>query len=459
MVMDEFSNLKDDGKSWPQILAVCVVTLGTFTNGILFSWSSPFALVISKDKENYNITEDEAAYFIVFQPLGMAFASLFFFKIADLLGRKNSLLFLSVPHVIAWIIIIFAKSKWHFYASRFISGIGDAVMYCTVPPYIGEITTPTIRGYFGSAPTFVINGGCFFITVLGSYFGVRTTAYVCIGFPIFFALLVTMLPESPYQLIKDGKFEEAQKSMEWLLRKPDVTKDFLRMKSDVERQLSENGKWVDLVKIGSNRRALRAGVFLRVSQHFSGIAVFQTYTQVIFEKAGSDLGPQYSSMIFIGLIWLTTLLCGAAVEKLGRKVTYFYSLLSCGSILVFLAVYFFLDEYKIGNLVHMNWVPLVGMVVYVFAFSFGLGIVPSLMLGELLSASIKSKGLSVLTLVYGLGVLITSNLFHLLSIHVGLYAPFLVYGISCFLSTILTLRWVPETKGKTLEEIQQTLKK
>lgn len=450
---------QNEGKSWPQILAVFAVTIGPFTNGVMSSWSSPFTVVIAKDKEHYNITEEEASYFIVFQPLGMIFASMFFFKIAEILGRKKSLLFLAVPHVASWITIIFARNKWEFYLSRFLAGTADGVLFCTVPPYIGEITTPTIRGYFGNFPTFVLNGGAFFIQVLGSYTSVRTSAYICIGFPVLFATLVSLLPESPYQLIKDGKIDEAQKSIKWLRRKADIEEDFLNMKTDVERQMSERGKWLDLIKIDSNRRALRAGIFLRFSQQFCGIAVFGSYTQAIFEKAGSNIGPQYSSMMFVGLIWILNLFCAPLVEKFGRKMTYFWSLISSATVLSSLAVYFVLDEYDVVNLDKLNWFPLAGMLLWVVTFAFGLGIVPTLMLGELLSASIKPKGLSILTFAFGIAVFISTNLFNLLSTHVGLYAPFLVYGITCFLSSILTLKWVPETKGKTLEEIQQSLKK
>lgn len=449
---------KNSGKSWPQILAVFAVAIGPFSNGVMNTWSSPFTLAISEDKENYDITEEEASYFIVFQPIGMLFASLFFFKISDLLGRKKSLLFLAVPQLVSWIIVMFAKTKWEFYAAKFFAGMGDCVLFSTLPAYVGEITTPTVRGYLGNVPTFMGNGGSFFITVLGSYIGARTSAYICILIPILFLCLVSMLPESPYQLIRDGKFDKAQKSIKWLIRKSNVEQDFLSMKADVERQMSERGKWKDLFKIDSNRRALRAGIFLRFSQQCSGIPVFASYTQVIFEKAGTDLGPQVSSMIFIGFIWMMILLCGASVEKFGRRPSYFYSILGSGFVLLALALYFYLDQNNIVNLEMLSWFPLAGMILWVITYSFGLGIVPTLMLGELFSASIKSKGLSFLIALFGISVLISMNLFNLLTTHIGLYAPFFVYGITCLISAFFTLRWVPETKGKTLEEIQQILK-
>lgn len=295
--------------------------------------------------------------------------------------------------------------------------------------------------------------------ILGSYLSIKTSAYVCIGIPILFAILVSFLPESPYQLIRDGKMKEAKQSIQWLQRKIDVEEDFLKMKTDVERQISETGSWMDIIKISSNRRALRAGMFLRLSQQFCGISTFASYTQLIFAKAGGNLSPQYSSMIFAGLLSVLNLICSIAVEKFGRKPSYFYSLLCSGVVLLSMALYFFIDQFQLANLDKFNWFPLAGMITFVFVFSFGLGVVPTLMLGELFSASIKSKGLAILIGTFGISVLISTNIFHLLTSTVGLYSPFLLYAISCFLSSFLTLKWVPETKGKTLEQIQQSLKK
>ncbi|ERL85573.1 hypothetical protein D910_02992, partial [Dendroctonus ponderosae] len=435
------------------------VSLGLFSNGIIFVWSSPFSLVITQDKVNYDISEEEASYFIVIQPVGMITCSLFYFKIADFLGRKKALFFLTVPYLISWLITIFAKSKFEFYAARFIAGIGDTAAFCSIPSYVGEILSPSIRGFWGNFPLFMHYCGHLFINVAGSYLSVQTTAYICIAILVVFALLLTALPESPYQLIKDGKFDAAKKSIRWLRRKPNIEQDFQSMKADVDRQLSERGKWKDLFLIDSNRKALKAGCFLRISQQLCGITVFATYSQTIFQKAGGNLSPQISSIIFSSLVCSLNLICCSSVDKWGRKLSYFYSLIASGTVLIAMAVFFFIDQFQFANLDKINWFPLAGMISFVFTYSFGLGVVPTLMLSELFSASIKFKGICILIIAWGVAVVVTTNLFHLLTANVGLYAPFLVFGVCCWMSTILTIRWVPETKGKTLEEIQQSLKR
>ncbi|XP_050294247.1 facilitated trehalose transporter Tret1-like isoform X2 [Anthonomus grandis grandis] len=292
---------------------------------------------------------------------------------------------------------------------------------------------------------------------LGSYLSVRKTAIVCSALPILFVLLFIQMPESPYYLIQKQKLDKAQKSLRWL-REEDVNEEFQKMQADVARQISESGTWKDLFIIGSNRRALLAGVFLRFSQLLGGISAFATNTQPIFQKAGGDFNPQLCSIIFLGLCFVLNFFGSAVVAKLGRKKSYIYSPLGCGLSLLTLSIYFILDEHTTIDLSKFGMLPLVGMIIYMIFFSFGMGVVPTLMLSELFSASIKGKALCIMNMVFGTALFVSNFIFKLMDSYIGLYAPFLVFAISCLLTSVLSIYVVPETKGKTLEEIQQSLK-
>lgn len=283
---------------------------------------------------------------------------------------------------------------------------------------------------------------------------------MCLPLPIIFAFLVWLvLPESPYQLVKDSRDEEALRSLQWLRRKSNVEKEFLSIKADVQRQMSETGKWKDLLLIKSNRKAVLAGLFLRFSQVMSGINLLNSYTQVVFQKAGGSINPQISSIIVLGLLCTLLLLATPVTETFGRKRCFFYSMLFCGLLHLLLALYFGLEQYQTTNLDQFSWFPLAGLLLWFTVATPGVAIVPTQMLGELFSVSIKSKAISVSIMIFGVGVLLSSFLFNVLSESVGFYAPFLFYGTMCLISTVVTEMLVPETKGKTLEEIQQDLKK
>ncbi|XP_060530446.1 facilitated trehalose transporter Tret1-like [Cylas formicarius] len=453
-----FEKGKEKIKEWPQIIAIIIGGLGAFTNGMLFVWTSPFTVKIVNDTEHYQISEEEASEFTIFPPIGLIASSFFFFKLVDVIGRKRTVLLLAVPHLTFWTTIIFAKSVYVFYAARFVAGIGDATLFASLPIYCGEISTPKVRGTWGNSVAFFLYGGQFFINCIGSYLDVRQTAYVCIGFPVIFIILLSLMPESPYFFIRKGNYEAAKSTMKWLRRSENIDDEFGKMKTEVERQISESGSWKDLITIPSNRNALIAGVFLRFSQQFCGITIFSTYSQAIFEKAGGSVSASTSAMIFSGLCWGLNFCLFGAVEKFGRRMTYMYSLLSSAVVLFVVSAYLFIEQHDFFDVSAVKWLPLAGMIVYIFCYSFGLGVVPIIMLGELFSASIKAKALCVLNIVFGLGIFITTYLFHILNNNVGLYCPFVVFSIACFISSALTTYFVPETKGKTLDEINQMLK-
>ncbi|XP_018561359.1 facilitated trehalose transporter Tret1-like [Anoplophora glabripennis] len=462
MAVAEKKNVKginNDGQTWPQVLAILIVCLVPFTCDLFFSWSSPFLLKIINDKSIYDISEEEGSYFTVIPPISMILTSIFFSNLNDKLGRKPTILINSVPHIIAWILTATATNVWMFYASRLVAGIADGLMFASVPMYIGEITTPKVRGVWGNALNFAIYLGQFAITAIGSYCDVKQTSYICICFPVIHISLFYFMPESPYFYIMKGRFEEARESLRWLRKKHDVEEDFILLKADVERQMSESGTWKDLLTINSNRKALFAGVFLRISQQLGGISVFVVYTQYIFQKSGGNLSPQVSSMIFVGTLCILNLVGGYTLDLFGRRLSYIVSLATCGIVLLIESVYFYIDQFETQiDIKFLNWIPITGMMIFVLFYSFGLGVVPTLMLGELFSASVKAKGLSVLTALFGILVCTITKLFHVLTTNFGLYSPFLLFSVNCLVSTILAIYLIPETKGKTLEQIQQSLK-
>lgn len=414
---------------------------------------------LTKDKVYYDISEEEASYFTVIPPIAMIISSFIFSNLNDVLGRKPVLIFIAFPYIIAWILAAVAKDVWIFYASRFFEGISDGCLYSSLPMYIGEISTPKVRGTWGNCMTFFLYLGQFIISVIGSYMNVQHTSFICICIPIIYLILFSFAHESPYFYVMKGKHEEAKESLRHFRRKQDIEEEFLKLKKDVERQMSESGTWKDLFVISSNRRAVFAGIFLRASQQLGGITAFMLYTQYMFEKSGGNLSSEVSSMIFFAAIVGSNVVGGSVLEKLGRRKSYFISTLFCGIFTLIEAIYFYIDSFqKQINIQFLNWIPITAVLLYVVFYSIGLGLLPTLMLGELFSASIKVKGLCFLNMAFGVMIIIVTRVFYLLTTYVGLFAPFLFFACTCFLSCVLSLFLVPETSGQSLEDIQQSLK-
>lgn len=434
-----------------------IACLASITSGAQYAWTSPFIVKIINDKVNYNITEEETSYFVIIHPLSTITFSLLIPSLNNYFGRKYGVILIAAPQVLYWILTAVAKSVYVFYIARVASGLADALHFGFLPMYLGEISTPSVRGKWANIVFFVILGQ-FLINLIGQYFSVWHTSIICLVFPVLFLVVMPFMPESPYYCAMMNKDEEGKRALRFLRGKTNIDSEFSSIKADIERQMSEQGTWKELFSIRSNRKAVIAAIFLRISQQFSGISVYQSYNQFIFEKSGSHIHPGTASVITIGLLDGMTFVSGYIAEIFGRKKSFMYSMLACAIMLLLQSTYFYVDQNTTIDVKFMNWFPLLAMVLYIIFSSCGVSNIPTLMLGELFSNSIKTKGLGVNVIVLGLGIFINNGIFYILVSHFGIFSPFFFFGICSLLSTVMSVYLVPETKGKTLEEIQQDLK-
>lgn len=427
-------------------------------DGLLWAWSSPFIVQITKDNLTYNISESEASYFAIIPTVSMMVACILFATLCDIIGRKKTLLLMAIPGVTAWVLKAIATDVTTFYISQLLVGIDTGCYFSVIPIFVGEIANPKIRGLIGSLTTTSHYFGQFLVTVMGNYLDVSTTSYVCLPFPILFFILFLFVPESPIYYIMKDKLKDAKKSLWKLNRKNDIETDFLKLHNDVLRQISERGKWNDLVKIPSNRKALLIGLFLRISQFMGGISVFITSTQFIFENVPGTFPASLSAMICSFCTFLALFVAGTCIDKIGRKIVYTFSL-TLGAVIFFLeALYFYLVQNLNKDLSALEWFPLGGMIIYIMTSSGGIGIIPSVMIGEIFSASIKAKANILMVFLIALISTISSIMFYQLFPVTGLSGPFLFFGLMNTISSVVSYLYLPETKGKTLEEIQQMFK-
>ncbi|CAH0550125.1 unnamed protein product [Brassicogethes aeneus] len=445
-------------KQWPQIVSILISCFSGVVYGLSFAWTSPSIVKITQDKENYNITEHEASYFTIIPYVATTLTILPLSYLNDIIGRKHTIMIMAIPCIIYWIIIIFAKSVYMFYLARLFSGVTE-FLFISLLMYVGEISSPTIRGTWGNALYFSVNVGILLINVIGSYNTIQMTAYICLGFCLVFVAIFPFIPDTPYYYIIKNKEQEARTTLKWLYQEEDVEELYQSLKSDVHRQISETGKWRDVFQISTNRKALITGFYMQVSLPFSGLTAFIVQSQQLFQESGGEVSAEASAIIITAIITATSLFAVLTADKLGRKNSFIGSCFLC-MVLLFIGVVFFWTEQHHPNLVEgFHWLPLVIMVLFCIIHTIGIGTVGFLMMEELFSASIKTKALMLCTLSFGITGAINNEIFNLLLLNFGLYSAFLYFTFACALLFILSFKLVPETSGKTLEEIQQDLKK
>lgn len=374
-------------------------------------------------------------------------------------GRKYTLLSIAGFHLISIILLATAKTKWGFYLSRVFFGMSDVFMFGSLPIYVAEISTPKVRGTWGGAMMVFVFFGQFFVNTLGYYCDIPTTSWILLIVPITFFATFVFMPETPYHHLLKGNREEAIKSLKRLRDdREDINAELERIEADVRRQILDSAKFKDLVMVKSNRNAFLI-VFVTITiQQFSGCPSFNVYNQLIFQQAGQNINRGYASMI-CSIVLAVATLCGPLfVEKIGRRLSIVISTFCCGLILLALATYFVIKDETQPETSFMNWFPLLGLLAYFVAFAIGLSVVPFMLQGELFATNMRGHASSAMNITICLSISVTSKLFHYLMTSFGLYVPFTFFSICSFAGMLYCYKFVPETRGKTLEEIQQLMK-
>lgn len=351
-----------------------------------------------------------------------------------------------------------AKSVEVICTARWLSGVIGNVAFVATPMYIAEISEEAVRGFLSG------------MTYLGLLLGLVTVYLVVpfmeiwqssmVGMAILLAQLCTFtfMPESPYYHLMKDKREAARKSLQWLRNSDDVEDELDEIATAVARQQSEKGRIQDLLLVPSNRKGMIVMSVLNGAQHYTGISVILMNLHSIFLAAEFDfLDERLAAIMFSILMFVAAMTAVSFVDRSGRKILLIVSSFLTGICLVALAIYFTLKTYGY-NTSSYSWVPVLATMAYAVVFKAGLGIVPIILTGELFPTSVKAMGMTFADAMYVIFSISSVYMYQTLSEVYGLHAPFYVFAVFTILTAAFSYYYVPETKGKTLEEIQLMLK-
>ena len=266
---------------------------------------------------------------------------------------------------------------------------------------------------------------------------------------VFLALLF-LVPESPRWLTQKGRRDEA---LDILTRVdgPQYARDELRGIEEAIAQ--ESGRLTELWEPWM-RRVLMLGITLAVLQQVTGINVFLYFAPKIFESMGAGAGMAMLQTVIVGAVNLAfTVLAVAVVDRLGRKPLMLLGSIGMGVALTALGVAAYLQLFQ--------WWALLFILGYIACFAMSVGPVTWVILSEIFPTQIRGRAMGIATICLWLANYVVSltypvmakNPWLLVRFHQGF--PFWVYAAFCVVLVVVVWRWVPETKGKTLEEIER----
>jgi SP family xylose:H+ symportor-like MFS transporter len=374
-------------------------------------------------------------------------------QLADRYGRRPGLLLAAGIFAVSSLGMAVAPGLGLFVAARFAAGIGVGMASMLSPLYIAEVSPAAVRGRNVAINQLTIVIGIL-VTNLVNYLLADTgpdawrwmfgLGAVPAGL---FLLGVLWLPESPRWLAQTGQLDRAEVVLRKMGNEAFVTTTLAGLATPAGGS-GPKPRFRDV--LGADvRPAVLVGVVLAVFQQFCGINVVFNYTSTIFAAVGADLNRQLLETIGIGVVNLAfTLVAMFLVDRLGRRPLLLFG--AAGLAVLYLALAFLLQSHAAPGLISGVVLAAIG--------TYGLSLAPVtwVVISEIFPTRIRGVASSVATVALWGAYFVLVFTFPILAQAIGTYGPFYLYAGICLLGFFFVRAKVKETKGQTLEQLEDT---
>ena len=445
--------MNNEGNKWYVYKATIVAAVG----GLLFGYDTAVvAGAIGFIQKKYDLSSAMVGWVASCALIGCIVGAMFAGKLSDKVGRKKVLILSAILFAISSIGIAIPMSLDWFVFFRLIGGLGIGIASMLAPMYISEIAPAKIRGQLVSINQLGIVSGILLIyfvnaTIAGWYgeaWNVSTGWRWMFGsgvFPsIIFLILLFFVPESPRWLAQKERWNEAEN----ILSKINGTQKAQTELKEIKAALNiEKSSFADILKPGI-RKALIIGIILCIFSQVTGINAIMYYAPEIFKSTGDASGSALMQTVLVGVInLLFTLVAIKYVDKWGRRTLL---LLGAGGMAVCLAI--------VGSAFYFGfaqgYLVLVAILAYISFFAISLGPLAFVVISEIFSNRNRGMAMSVCVFFLWVSVYVVSQTFPMLLDSIGSAFTFWIYMIMSICAFVFVLKLIPETKGKSLEEIE-----
>ncbi|XP_016428870.1 solute carrier family 2, facilitated glucose transporter member 8-like isoform X2 [Sinocyclocheilus rhinocerous] len=414
----------DKVKNGKLYMATFAAVLGPLSFGFVLGYSSPAIPQLRKIQDpRLQLSTEEASWFGSVVTIGAALGGLLGGWVVERIGRKLSLMFCAVPFICGFTVIIAAESHWMLYVGRVFTGLASGVTSLVVPLYISETAHERVRGTMGSCVQLMVVTG-----IMGAYI--------------------------------TGLFLDWQ----WLAITSSIPPTLMLEQSFSLADLKDPGVF----------KPLGIGIMMMLLQQMTGINAIMFYAETIFEQAHFE-SSDVATVIVAATQVVFTAIAAIIMDKAGRKALLILSgVTMCVSEAVF-GVYFKLTvKHNNSSLMSvltdaqgslaeqpptdLAWLAVGSMGLFIAGFALGWGPTPWLVMSEIFPTRVRGLGSALCVLTNWTCAFIVTKTFQNLMDAITSAGTFWMFSGLCALSVIFTAIFVPETKGKTLEEIQARFK-
>jgi sugar porter (SP) family MFS transporter len=370
---------------------------------------------------------------------------------ADRLGRRPTLLAVAATFIAGIVLIVVSTNVWVLILGRFVVGLGVGAASNTVPLYISEIAPAAVRGVLVSVNQLMITVGIvvayavdYSFAPSGAWrwmFGIGIIPAAALG------LGMLLLPDTPRFLVRTGRLADARSVLARTHQEGHLTEAM----GDAHPARSERPGWRQMLR-PSLRGLLVIGMGLAVLQQVTGINTVIYYAPTIFSSTGLTSSSSILASVAVGAINVVmTVVSMAVIDRVGRRPLLLISLSGMVVSLVVLGIAFRLS----GLGVALHWVALACLMAYVASFAIGLGPVFWLLIAEIYPLRVRGEAMSLAAAANWIANFVIGLTFLLLIDALGDAGTFWLYAAVGVLGIAFCYRLIPETRGRTLEQIEQ----
>ncbi|NEG69539.1 sugar porter family MFS transporter [Bifidobacterium choloepi] len=397
--------------------------------------------------------------------VGAMLGAAFIGPLSDRLGRRKLLLIAAVIFVVGALGSAFSPEFWSLILFRIILGVAVGAASALIPTYLSELSQASKRGTVSGLFQLMVMTGIFLAYVTNYAFsGLYTGWRWMLGFAAIPAVVLFVgglfLPESPRFLVREGNMAEARSVLSGIYDDGDAADNERKVSeelADIKRQATIEGKSGGYRELFSKgvRPALVIGVGLAIFQQIMGCNTVLYYAPTIFTDVGFGVAAALLAHVGIGIFnVIVTAVAIAIMDKVDRRTMLIVGAVGMGVSLFVMSIAMKMSSGSQGAAI----VCVVALTVYIAFFSGTWGPVMWIMIGEVFPLNIRGLGNSAASVVnWAANALVSVTFPYLLDLF-GTGSLFIGYGVICFVSIWFVVKYVFETRNRSLEDIEADLR-
>lgn len=454
------------------IVYVCFISVVAALGGFLFGYDTAvISGTIGMVTEQFNLNAVTQGWYVSSALIGSIFGVLVAGWMSDALGRKKAMVISALLFFVSAAGCAISNTMSVLIIYRILGGIGIGMISIISPIYISEIAFAKFRGALvtlyqlaitlGFLAAYLVNFKLLDYSLTSDSLGDTFFQKLFIdevwrgmlgmeALPAFiFFLIVFLLPRSPRWLFVQDKQDEARKVLGKIYNSAfAVETEISNMKSSV---LTEDGSNWELLKKPNLLKAVLIGAAIAILGQFMGVNAVLYYGPTIFEQSGVSGGDALFYQVLVGAVnVLTTLIALYIIDKVGRKKLVYFGVTGMIITLVLIAVYFYYGDANGWSSVFL----LVLFLAYIFFTAISISAVIFVLLSEMYPTKIRGLAMSIAGFSLWIGTFIVGQLTPWLLESLSPEGTFLLFALMCLPYMYIIWKLVPETTGKTLEEIE-----